>query len=79
MLRVITQNRQALSQLKARLPDGSQLKMSSLRQFSGTQPRYQLGEGDILTDKQTGEVWYPNDETGFWQMKDANQQWSSES
>ena len=78
MLRVITQNRQALSQLKARLPDGSQLKMSSLRQFSGTQPRYQLGEGDILTDKQTGEVWYPNDETGFWQMKDANQQWSSE-
>lgn len=78
MLRDITQNRQALAQLTARLPDGTQLRMSSLRQFSGTQPLYRLGEDNSLTDKQTGKVWYANDDTGFWQTKDANQQWTSE-
>jgi maltose/maltodextrin transport system permease protein len=36
-LRVITQNRQALNQLTAVLPDDSKVIMSSLRQFSGTQ------------------------------------------
>jgi maltose/maltodextrin transport system permease protein len=78
MLRDVTKNRQALSQLTARLPDGTQLRMSSLRQFSGTQPLYRPGEDNSLTDKQTGKVWYPNDDTGFWQTKEANQQWSSE-
>ncbi|MDU4092457.1 MAG: maltose ABC transporter permease MalF, partial [Pantoea sp.] len=78
MLRDITQNRQALAQLTAHLPDGTQLRMSSLRQFSGTQPLYRLGEDNSLTDKQTGKVWYANDDTGFWQAKDASQQWTSE-
>jgi len=78
MLRDITKNRQALSQLTALLPDGTQLRMSSLRQFSGTQPLYRLAEDNSLTDKQTGKIWYPNDDTGFWQTKDANQQWTSE-
>ena len=35
---VITKNRQALGQLTAVLPDGSELVMSSLRQFSATRP-----------------------------------------
>ena len=78
MLRDITQNRQALARLTARLPDGTQLRMSSLRQFSGTQPLYRLGEDNSLTDKQTGKIWYPNPDTGFWQTRDASQQWTSE-
>jgi len=43
-LRVVTQNRAALGQLSAKLPDGETLRMSSLRQFSGTQSLYKLGE-----------------------------------
>ncbi|PKH22263.1 maltose ABC transporter permease MalF [Enterobacterales bacterium CwR94] len=77
-LRAVTQNRQSLSQLTAVLPEGSNVRMSSLRQFSGTQPLYTLGEGDSLTDKQTGKVWWPNAETGFYQTLDAQHQWTSE-
>ncbi|MDR8305980.1 maltose ABC transporter permease MalF, partial [Acinetobacter baumannii] len=46
-LRVITQNRTALNQLTAVLPDDSKVIMSSLRQFSGTQPLYTLGEDGV--------------------------------
>ena len=53
-LRAITQNRQALSQLVAQLPDGGELRMSSLRQFSGTRPLYALDkDGSTLTNNQT--------------------------
>ncbi|MBP2169309.1 maltose/maltodextrin transport system permease protein [Erwinia toletana] len=78
MLRVVTQNRQALARLTALMPDGSQLRMSSLRQFSGTQPLYTLGDNGALTDKQSGVVWWPNDSTGYYQSKDATQQWSGD-
>ncbi|QKJ88936.1 maltose ABC transporter permease MalF [Paramixta manurensis] len=78
LLRVITQNRQALGQLTAVLPNGSQVRMSSLRQFSGTQPLYALGADQRLTDKQSGKVWYPNNASGFYQTKTADGQWSNE-
>ncbi|MGP0719210.1 maltose ABC transporter permease MalF, partial [Escherichia coli] len=39
-LRVVTQNRQALSDITAILPDGKKVMMSSLRPFSGTQQLY---------------------------------------
>jgi len=78
MLRVVTQNRQALGQLTASLPDGSHVRMSSLRQFSGTQPLYKLAADGSLTNQQSGTTYWPNDEIGFYQAKDANQQWSSE-
>lgn len=78
MLRVVTQNRQALSLITAEMPDGSKVRMSSLRQFSGTQPLYTLGENGSLTDKQSGVVWWPNDASGFYQTKDAAQQWTTE-
>src|SRR5471032_3315833 len=60
-LRVVTQNRQALGQLTAKLPSGESLKMSSLRQFSGSQPLYQRAEdGKQLTNVQSGVVYRPN-------------------
>lgn len=77
-LRAITQNRQALSQITARLPDGSQLRMSSLRQFAATQPRYQVGDRQQLTDRETHQVWWPNHDTGFYQTKNSADQWNSD-
>ncbi|WP_342754579.1 maltose ABC transporter permease MalF [Pantoea sp. MBD-2R] len=71
-LRIVTQNRQALGQLAAQMPDGTLLRMSSLRQFSGTQPLYQLGkDGKQLTNIQSGKVYQPDMRTGFYQSADA--------
>lgn len=78
MLRVVTQNRQALARISATLPDGSRLRMSSLRQFSASQPLYKLGSAGELTNQQNGTVYWPNDASGFYQAKDAAQQWSGE-
>lgn len=48
-LRVITQNRQALNNIVAVLPESSELRMSSLRQFAGTSPLYTLEQdGETL-------------------------------
>lgn len=77
-LRVITGNRQALSQITAEMPDGSQLVMSSLRQFSGTRPLYTLGSDGTLTNQQNGTLYRPNAESGFYQAIDARGNWGSE-
>ncbi|WP_256814179.1 MULTISPECIES: maltose ABC transporter permease MalF [unclassified Serratia (in: enterobacteria)] len=78
-LRVITQNRQALSQLVALLPDGGELRMSSLRQFSGTTPLYALDkESNTLTDQQTHTQYRPNPDIGFYQAVNAEGNWAKE-
>ncbi|CRY56250.1 maltose transporter membrane protein [Yersinia intermedia] len=78
-LRIITQNRQALSSLVATLPDGGELRMSSLRQFSGTSPLYKLGDdGQELINKQTGVAYRPNTDIGFYQAVNADGQWENE-
>ena len=78
-LRVVTQNRLALGQLAARLPDGETLRMSSLRQFSGTQPLYKRADdGKQLTNAQTGTIYRPNMDTGFYQAVNAQGEWQAE-
>ncbi|HKS34205.1 MAG TPA: maltose ABC transporter permease MalF [Enterobacteriaceae bacterium] len=77
-LRVITQNRQALNQITAVLPDDSNVVMSSLRQFSGTRPLYQLAENGTLTNNQSGVQYRPNNTTGFYQALAADESWASE-
>ncbi|MDX7987124.1 maltose ABC transporter permease MalF [Xenorhabdus sp. 12] len=78
-LRTITQNRQKLGVLVAVLPDGGQLRMSSLRQFSAIHPLYALGEdGTTLTNKQTGIQYRPNMDTGFYQSIKADGEWDKE-
>ena len=75
-LRVITKNRQALGQLTAVMPDGSELVMSSLRQFSATRPLYTLqSDGRGLLNNQTSQLYQPNDKTGFYQAVDAKGAW----
>ncbi|MEO3957366.1 Ig-like domain-containing protein, partial [Chromobacterium piscinae] len=75
-LKVVTGNRQALSQLRARLPDGRELVMSSLRQFSGTRSLYQLTADQRLKNQQSGEIYQANDQTGFFQRVNADGSWS---
>ncbi len=78
-LRVITQHRQALGKLAVTLPDGEILRMSSLRQFSGTQPLYRLDpQNQQLTNVQTGTGYRPNPQTGFYQAVDTQGQWQAE-
>ncbi|MDX7999268.1 maltose ABC transporter permease MalF [Xenorhabdus sp. Reich] len=78
-LRIITQHRQSLGQLVAVLPDGSKLRMSSLRQFSAIHPLYSLGEdGVTLTNKQTGIHYRPNMDIGFYQSINAEGEWTKE-
>ena len=71
-LRVITQNRQALSDITAILPDGNKVMMSSLRQFSGTQPLYTLDGDGTLTNNQSGVKYRPNNQIGFYQSITAD-------
>ncbi len=79
-LRVITKNRQALGKLTAVLPDGSELVMSSLRQFSAIKPLYSLqSDGQGLRNNQSGELYQPNNEIGFYQAVDAKGQWVADS
>ncbi len=61
---MITQNRTALNQLTAVLPDDSKVIMSSLRQFSGTQPLYTSAK-TVLTNNQTHVKYRPNNDVGF--------------
>ncbi|UCQ00007.1 maltose ABC transporter permease MalF [Edwardsiella tarda ATCC 15947 = NBRC 105688] len=78
-LRVVTQHRQSLNSLVALLPDGAQLRMSSLRQFAASRPLYTLGEdGQSLTDNQSGITYRPNLESGFYQAVNAEGDWRSE-
>ncbi|WON76636.1 maltose ABC transporter permease MalF [Serratia sp. UGAL515B_01] len=76
-LRDITLNRQALSQIVATLTDGGELRMSSLRQFSGASPLYTLAQdGKTLTDNQTQIQYRPNPEIGFYQAINADGDWA---
>ena len=77
-LRVITQNRQALSDITAILPDGNKVMMSSLRQFSGTQPLYTLDGAGTLTNNQSGVKYRPNNQIGFYQSITADGNWGDE-
>lgn len=77
-LRVITQNRQALSQLTASLPDDSKVVMSSLRQFSGTRPLYTLTDSGDLTNNQTRVTYRANNHVGFYESINADGSWAGD-
>ncbi|ACR67458.1 maltose ABC transporter permease MalF [Edwardsiella ictaluri] len=78
-LRTVTQHRQTLNSLVALLPDGTALRMSSLRQFAASRPLYTLGDdGRTLTDNQSGIAYRPNMQSGFYQAVNADGNWRSE-
>lgn len=49
--------------------------MSSLRQFSGTQPLYTLADDGTLTNNQSGVKYRPNNDIGFYQSVNADGSW----
>lgn len=77
-LRIITQNRQALGEITAVMPDESKLVMSSLRQFSGTRALYTLADDGTLTNNQNGNRYRPNNTIGFYEAVDANDRFTGE-
>ncbi|MCT4707463.1 maltose ABC transporter permease MalF [Enterobacteriaceae bacterium H11S18] len=77
-LRVITQNRGALSQITAEMPDASTLTMSSLRQFSGTRPLYTKADNGELTNNQSGVKYRPNNDIGYYQSVNADGNWGDD-
>lgn len=77
-LRVITQNRAALSQITAILPDESKMVMSSLRQFSVIRPLYSLSNDGALINNQSGVKYRPNNKTGYWQSSNSDGSWGNE-
>lgn len=77
-LKIITQNRTALQKMVIQLPDGGELTMSSLRQFSAQQQRYSYNaDSKILVNNENGTQYRANDNTGFFQQIDSNGEWLS--
>ncbi len=78
-MKSVIQNRSALNSITAVKPDGSELKMSGLRNFAGIQPVYVLGDdGETLLNQRDDVTFMPNYEIGFYQAIDANNQFVGE-
>ena len=61
----------ALKQVVAVLPDGRELRISSLRRFAVSRPAYQRNADGSLTDTVDGQRLTPNLAIGFWQRADG--------
>ena len=59
-------------------PDDSKVIMSSLRQFSDTQPLYTLADDGTLTNNQSGVKYRPNNDIGFYQSITADGKWGDD-
>lgn len=58
----------ALKKVSAELPDGAgNLSMSSLRQFAPVEKTFKHGGDDTLINRQSGETFRPNWQTGFYE------------
>ena len=66
-LRGIIQHKKALNDLTLVLPDKTLLSMVSLRSFGAVKPLYTLHSDNTLVNNKTGDVYYPNDKSGFYE------------
>ncbi len=72
-LREIIDQQAALALVSVALPDGGKLVNAGLRTFAAEQPLYAQGSDGRLTDQQTGAVYFPNRDTGFYQTATGEQ------
>lgn len=61
----------ALKQVTAALPDGTLLRLSTLRRFVTSQPAYTRNPDGTLTDHSDGAVVTANWQAGYWQRADG--------
>jgi maltose/maltodextrin transport system permease protein len=62
----VIKHRAVLSKLRLRLPDGSALSYSGLREFAPLQPLWKKNADGSLTQLRTGEVFKADHDIGFW-------------
>jgi maltose/maltodextrin transport system permease protein len=61
----------ALRQIVAVLPDGTELRQSSLRRFIAMRPAYTVNADGTLTDSADGSILHADHEIGFWLRADG--------
>jgi len=66
-LKQLIQRRDGLMQLELQLPDGSLLKYAGLREFAPLNPLWKKNPDGSLTQVETGTVYTPNPQTGFFE------------
>ena len=71
VMRDVIQLRSDLRQLTVELPDGMQLIMTSLREFGAMSPLFSEGDNDSLVNNQTGDIYHPDYEIGFYVDQDG--------
>ena len=59
----------ALKQVTAVLPDGTELKLSSLRRFAASRPQYKPNADGSLIDDEDGRRVVANVKTGYWEKE----------
>lgn len=70
-LREVIAQQPALQHVTAVLPDGTELRMSSLRRFVASRPAYVQNPDGTLTDVAEGTRLRPDFDTGYWQRPDG--------
>jgi maltose/maltodextrin transport system permease protein len=70
----VIRHRAVLSNLKARLPDGTVLSYAGVREFGPLAPVWKKGEGETLVQAASGEVYRANHTTGFYESDSGEQQ-----
>ena len=60
-----------LKALTVTMPDGSQVKMTGLREFAPSRPQYTLNQDGSLKNNQDGSLLKPNFKTGFYEGADG--------
>jgi len=65
-LKEVIQNREVLSRLKVRFPDGGQASMSGLREFAPLRPLYEREADGSLVNQKSGERLRPDRAIGFY-------------
>jgi maltose/maltodextrin transport system permease protein len=61
----------SIKQVTAVLPDGTELRQSSLRRFAASRPAFQRQPGGGLLDVESGKALKANFATGFWEYADG--------
>lgn len=71
-LTAVLQRRAALALLKLRVPGGPLLSYAGVREFSPLQPVWTRNADGSLTQTQSGKVFKPNPETGFYESRQGD-------